>query len=67
MRLPNNNNLNIIKPEDNSYLALALIIAKLLIYRKCLNSFPLQNKLFKHIYANSYKIKELITTPELSK
>ena len=32
MRLPNNNDPDATKPEDNSYLALALTIAKLLIY-----------------------------------
>ena len=32
MRFLNNNNLNAIKPEDNSYFAFALIIAKLFIY-----------------------------------
>jgi hypothetical protein len=67
MHLPNNNNPNTIKPEDNSYSAFALTIAKLFVYRKCLNSFPSQNKLFKHIYINNYKIKELITTLEFNK
>ena len=32
MHLLNNNNLNTIKPEDNSYLTLALTAAKLLVY-----------------------------------
>ena len=32
MRFPNNNNPDATKPEDNSYFALALIIAKLLVY-----------------------------------
>ena len=61
MHLPNNNNtINAIKPEDNSYFVITL--AKLLIYRKCLNSFLSRNKLFKHVYANSCKIKKLIIT-----
>jgi hypothetical protein len=32
MHFLNNNDFNATKPEDNSYLALALTIAKLLIY-----------------------------------
>jgi len=32
MRLFNDNDFNAIKPEDNSYFALALIIVKLLVY-----------------------------------
>ena len=60
MRLVKDNNyVKFIKLKNNSYFALALINAKLLICQKCFNSFPSRNKLFKHIYTNSYKIKEL--------
>ena len=58
MRVPDNDNLKALKPEDNSYFALALASTKLLICRKCLDLFLSRNKLFKYIYANSYKIKE---------
>ena len=68
MHLPDNNNtINAIKPENNSYFTTTL--AKLLIYQKCLNLFLSRNKLFKHIYANSCKIKELVIAfnPGISK
>jgi hypothetical protein len=66
MRVPDDDDLKALEPEDDSYFALALASTKPLICRKCLDSFPSRNKLFKHVYANSCEIREP-RNPGLSK